>query len=154
MVIRDALTIAEWSPSGADGDTGISHEADFSLVRVAECIEGEADLDMVCAPRFNYGSEAAVWVAGEYGEAEAQADECGMKIMLATDLNLEIAQGRATGSLHLKEGDRAFCTIAWSAGMGAHPRSAPESVERIDTTQEYWREWLVQGSFPDHPWRL
>jgi len=153
VVVRDALTIAEWSPSGGDGDTGISHEADFSLVRVAECIEGEADLEMVCSPRFNYGAESAVWVAGEFGEATAQADQYGAKIMLATDLNLELAQGRTTGALHLKEGDRAFCTVAWSTGIGAHPRSAPEAVERLDTTQEYWREWLVQGSFPDHPWR-
>ena len=56
VVVRDALTIAEWSESGkGDDHEGINHEADFSLVRVAECIEGEVDLEMVCSPRFQYG---------------------------------------------------------------------------------------------------
>lgn len=155
VVIRDALTIAEWSPSGDDGETGVRHEADLCLVRTAECIEGEVDLEMICKPRFAYGKEDAFWVGGELGEATAQADEGGTKLALATDLNLDLdQQGTATGELKLKEGDRAFCAISWGEGIDSHPRSAPESAERIDTTQEYWREWLVQGSFPDHPWRV
>ncbi len=154
LVVRDALTIAEWSPSGEAGETGIRHEADLSMVRVAECIEGEVDLEMVCEPRFAYGSQAAVWTGGELGEAEAQSDADGTTLALATDLNLELEQGQATGTLKLKEGDRAFCSLAWGVGIDGHPRSAPESTERVDTTQEYWREWLVQGSFPDHPWRI
>src|SRR5690348_8199780 len=36
VVIRDALTIAEWSPSGSgDRDDGVRHEADYCLVRTA-----------------------------------------------------------------------------------------------------------------------
>jgi GH15 family glucan-1,4-alpha-glucosidase len=155
VVIRDSLTIAEWSESGeGDDHEGISHEADFTLVRVAECIEGEVDLEMVCAPRFNYGADSPIWTKGEFGEATAEGSKCGTKLALATDLNLEIGPGRAEGSIHLKEGDRAFCSLAWGEGIDAHPHSAPESIERIDATQEYWREWLVQGSFPDHPWRV
>lgn len=154
LVIRDSLTIAEWSNSG-DGDEheGISHEADLSLVRVAECIEGEVDLEMICAPRFGYGADAAIWIEGEFGEATAEGDKCGTRLSLATDLNFEVGTGDAVGSIHLKEGEKAFCSLAWGEGIDSHPRSAPESAERIDTTKEYWREWLVQGSFPDHPWR-
>lgn len=154
VVIRDALTIAEWSPSGGEDDDGVRHEADLSLVRTAECIEGEADLEMICSPRFNYGAETGVWTMGEFGEATVQADSDGTRLALATDLDLELGQGEATGSIHLKEGDRAFVALSWAEGIDAHPRSAPESGERIDTTTEYWREWLVQGSFPDHPWRV
>ncbi|MGK2955225.1 MAG: glycoside hydrolase family 15 protein [Solirubrobacterales bacterium] len=155
VVIRDSLTIAEWSDSGEGDDTKrMNHEADLSLVRVAECIEGEVDLEMICAPRFNYGADAALWTEGEFGEARAEGSKCGTRLALATDLNLEMSgYGQATGTIHLKEGDRAFCSLAWGEGIDAHPRSAPESIERVDTTQEYWREWLVQGSFPDHPWR-
>ncbi|MGK2932369.1 MAG: trehalase-like domain-containing protein, partial [Solirubrobacterales bacterium] len=154
VVIRDALTIAEWSDSG-DGDAseGINHEADLSLVRVAECIEGEVDLEMVCNPRFGYGADSAIWQTGEFGEATAEGDRCGTKLFLATDLDFNVGTGAAVGSIHLREGDRAFCSLSWGEGIDSHPRSSPESIERIDTTQEYWREWLGQGSFPDHPWR-
>jgi GH15 family glucan-1,4-alpha-glucosidase len=153
VVIRDALTIAEWSPSG--GGDGARHEADLCLVRTAECLEGEVDLEMVCRPRFNYGREAALWTGGELGEAMAQADGSGTRLSLATDLNLDLGEpGTATGTLKLHEGDRAFCAISWGEGIETHPHSAPEAAERLDTTQEYWREWLVNGTFPDHPWRV
>lgn len=153
VVVRDALTIAEWSDAG-DGDEqeGISHEADLSLVRTAECIEGEVDLEMICAPRFNYGADPAIWTEGKFGEATVEG-KCGTRLALATDLNLELGSGQAEASIHLKEGEMAFCALSWGEGIDAHPRSAPESTERVDTTQEYWRQWLVQGSFPDHPWR-
>jgi len=154
VIIRDALTIAEWSPSGGDDSEGVRHEADLSLVRTAECIEGEVDLEMICSPRFNYGAEAGVWRGGELGEAEVQASGCGTRLALATDLGLVLEQGQATGTIHLKEGDQAFVAISWAEGIGAHPRSAPESGERVATTTEFWREWLAQGEFPDHPWRV
>ena len=154
VVIRDALTIAEWSESGeGDDGEGINHEADLSLVRVAECIEGEADLEMVCDPRFRYSKDSAIWTRGEFGEATAQGDRCGTRLFLATDLDFDLGSGAAVGSIHLNEGERAFCSLSWGEGIDSHPRSAPESIERIDTTQEYWREWLGQGRFPDHPWR-
>jgi GH15 family glucan-1,4-alpha-glucosidase len=34
------------------------------------------------------------------------------------------------------------------------PRSAPEALERLASTQEFWRNWLRDGDFPDHPWRV
>lgn len=154
LIVRDSLTIAEWSESGhGDSSEGINHEADLSLVRVAECVEGEVDLEMICSPRFEYGKDTAIWTAGEFGEATAESDQSGTRLFLATDLDFDVGSGEAAGSIHLKEGDRAFCSLSWGEGIQSHPRSAPESIERIDTTQEYWREWLVRGRFPDHPWR-
>ncbi|MGB0120400.1 MAG: glycoside hydrolase family 15 protein [Solirubrobacterales bacterium] len=154
VVIRDALTIAEWSPSGGTDNGGVRHEADCTLVRTAECIEGEVDLELVCSPRFNYGAEEGVWVAGGFGEAEVRADGDDTRLALATDLDLHLEEGQATGSIKLKEGDRAFVSLSWGQGVDTHPRSAPESAERIASTTEYWREWLLQGDFPDHPWRV
>ena len=34
------------------------------------------------------------------------------------------------------------------------PRIAPEALERLDSTEEFWRQWLRGGDFPDHPWRI
>jgi GH15 family glucan-1,4-alpha-glucosidase len=27
-------------------------------------------------------------------------------------------------------------------------------MERLDSTEEFWRAWLRDGKFPDHPWRI
>jgi GH15 family glucan-1,4-alpha-glucosidase len=153
VVVRDALTIAGWNQQDGEGNQRLEHEADFSLVRVATCIEGEAEIELSCFPRFDYGDSAALWTGGGLGEARAE-DAAGEAISLNTDLELTLGQGVAEGSLHLKEGERAFCSLNWGSGIESRARSAPEAVERIDDTVEFWRNWLAQGSFPDHPWRI
>jgi GH15 family glucan-1,4-alpha-glucosidase len=152
VVVRDALSIAQWIKQDASGESTAGYEADRSLVRVATCIDGEATIELGCDPRFDYGTEQAVWEGGGLGEAVAEAGD--MKIALNTDLDLELGQGRADGEIHLKQGESCFCSISWGSGLDARIRSAPEAAERIDETVESWREWLAQGEFPDHPWRI
>ncbi len=153
VLVRDALTVAEWDNSDADGRPDIEHEADFSFVRVATCVEGEVEMEMECVPRFDYGTTAALWSAGEFGEATAEG-KGGPKVALTTDLDLRLGQGSAEGSLKLKKGESAFCSLSWGRGIESRTRSAPEATERIDETVEFWRQWLARGAFPDHPWRI
>jgi hypothetical protein len=85
---------------------------------------------MSCEPRFEYGSQAAVWREDGFGEAAAEA--AGQELALNTDLDLTLGQGTAEGSIHLKEGESCFCTLAWGRGIDSRPRSAPEATERVD----------------------
>jgi GH15 family glucan-1,4-alpha-glucosidase len=153
VVIRDALTVATWSDRSEQGETGAGHEPDYSLVRVATCIDGEAEIEMECLPRFQYGASPGLWSAGGFGEAIVE-DGDGTRLALNTDLDLTLGQGSAHGSLKLKEGESAFCSLAWGPGTDSRTRSAPEAGERVDDTVEFWRQWLSQGTFPDHPWRI
>lgn len=152
MVVRDALSVAEWIEQDPDGGSKRGHESDHSLVRVATCIEGEATIEMGCEPRFDYGTGAGVW--RDEGLGEAVAEGSGMRIALNTDLNLTLGQGRADGEIHLRQGESCFCSLAWEAGIDSRTRSAPEAIERIEETVESWRQWLAQGDFPDHPWQI
>ena len=54
----------------------------------------------------------------------------------------------------LREDETGFCAVTWGDGDLGGPRSAPEALERLDSTEEFWREWLRDGDFPDHPWRI
>ena len=157
VVVKDALTIADWAPAGDSGarkgrpDT--AHESDRSLLRTITCIDGEVEMEMECLPRFAYGAEAASWSGGELGEAVATAAD-GSELLLTSDLELELGDGAARGTVTLREDETAFCALTWSDGDLGGPRSAPEALERIDSTEEFWREWLRDGKFPDHPWRI
>jgi len=153
VVVRDALTVAAWNGRDSQGEPGTANEPDCSLVRVATCIDGEAEIEMECLPRFEYGASPALWSAGGFGEAIAEGGD-GMRLALNTDLDLTLGQGNAEGSLKLKEGESAFCSLSWGPGIDSRTRSAPEARERVDETVEFWRQWLSQGSFPDHPWRI
>jgi alpha,alpha-trehalase len=153
-VVHDALTIAEWVASGGRGtrpDT--AHESDRSLMRTITCIDGEVEMEMECAPRFAYGRDEASWSGAEIGEAVAHSDD-GMRLLLTSDMELSIDGGTARGTLKLREDETGFCAVTWGEGDLGGPRSAPEALERLDSTEEFWRDWLRHGDFPDHPWRI
>jgi alpha,alpha-trehalase len=158
VVVKDALTIADWVPADGDeasqrGRPETAHENDCSLLRTMTCIDGEVEMEMECVPRFGYGVEAAKWSGGELGEATA-VGAGGAELMLTSDMHLQIEEGTARGHVTLREDQTAFCALTWSDGDLGGPRSAPEALERIDSTEEFWREWLRDGKFPDHPWRI
>jgi GH15 family glucan-1,4-alpha-glucosidase len=158
VVVKDALTIADWAPAGGDegdrrGRPETAHESDRSLLRTMTCIDGEVEMEMECLPRFGYGIEGASWSGGELGEAAASAAD-GTELLLTSDMELEIEGGAVRGRVMLREDQAAFCALTWSDGDLGGPRSAPEALERIDSTEEFWREWLRDGDFPDHPWRI
>jgi GH15 family glucan-1,4-alpha-glucosidase len=153
VVIHDALTIGEWAPQGGKrGRPETEHESDRSLLRLITCIDGEVELEMECLPRFGYGLEAAEWSGGELGEAVARAGET--ELLLTSDLELTLDGGAARGRVRLREDEHAFVAVSWGDGDLGGPRSAPEALERMDSTKEFWRAWLRHGSFPDHPWRI
>jgi len=151
VVVHDLLSIGEWVPEGGPrGRPQTAHESDRSLLRLMTCIDGEVEMEMECLPRFAYGAEAASWSGGELGEATAGGD--GLELRLTSDMELSVEAGAVRGTLKLREEETGFCAIAWGDGGG--PRSAPEALERLDSTEEFWREWLRAGEFPDHPWRI
>jgi GH15 family glucan-1,4-alpha-glucosidase len=154
VVNHDALTIGEWAAEdGAGSRPQTEHESDHSLLRLMTCIDGEVELEMECLPRFAYGAEPAEWSGGELGEAVARGDD-GVELRLTSDMELSIEGGAVRGTLKLREDETGFCAVAWGKGNLGGPRSAPEALERLDSTEEFWRDWLRDGDFPDHPWRV
>jgi GH15 family glucan-1,4-alpha-glucosidase len=154
VVVHDALTIGEWAEQeGPTARPRTGHESDHSLLRMATCVDGHVELEMECLPRFAYGVEAAQWSGGEMGEAVARGAD-GTALLLTSDMELKLDDGAARGSVRLREDETAFCALGWGEGGLDGPRSAPEALERLDSTMEFWRAWLRDGNFPDHPWRI
>ena len=153
VVVHDALTIGEWAAKGGErGRPETEHESDRSLLRLMRCVDGEVEMEMECLPRFAYGAETASWSGGELGGAVARGD--GIELRLSSDMELSLEAGVARGTLRLREDETGFCAISWEDGDLGGPRSAPEAMERLDSTEEFWRDWLRDGDFPDHPWRV
>jgi GH15 family glucan-1,4-alpha-glucosidase len=154
LVTHDLLSIAEWAPEGGvDGRPRTAHEPDNSLLRLVTCVDGEVEVEMECMPRFAYGAETAKWTGGELGEALARGSD-GTELCLTSDMELSLDGGVARGTLRLREDETGFCAVTWGDGDLGGPRSAPEALERLDSTEEFWRQWLRAGDFPDHPWRI
>ena len=154
VVIHDSLTIGDWVEQAGPGSRPqTEHESDRSLLRTMTCIDGEVEMEMECLPRFAYGAEAATWSGGELGEATARGGD-GVELHLTSDMELSIEDGAARGTVKLRENETGFCAVTWGDGDLGGPRSAPEALERLDSTEDFWRKWLRDGDFPDHPWRI
>ncbi len=153
VVTHDALTIGDWAEQGPGTRPRTEHEADHSLLRLMTCIDGEVEMEMECTPCFSYGSEPAEWSGGDLGEALASGSE-GAMLRLTSDMEISIDGPAAIATMRLREDETGFCAVTWGDGDLGGPRSAPEALERLDSTEEFWRQWLRAGDFPDHPWRI
>jgi GH15 family glucan-1,4-alpha-glucosidase len=153
VVVHDLLSIGEWAPDGSPGWSPTQHESDQSLLRVMTCLDGEVEMEMECMPRFDYGAAAVEWSGGELGEAVALGED-GTQLVLSSDMELRLEDDAVRGSLRLRENETGFCSVTWGDRDIAGPQSSPEALERLDSTEEFWRSWLRGGEFPDHPWRV
>jgi alpha,alpha-trehalase len=155
VVVRDALTMGP--RQGEDEVTPHTRppaddDADHTLVRVAECIGGEVEIELVCEPVFDYGRTAALWTMGDDGRHVADASGGGLTIRLRTDMAMGVEGGRVRARHVLREGERAYCALSWATGLAA-PSTVAEAAACIDATTRFWRRWLARSRAVDHPYR-
>lgn len=155
MVVRDALTMG---PRRTE-DVVTPHtrppadwDADHMLVRVAECVDGHVELELICEPVFDYGSAPASWTLGEDGRHTADATDGELTVRLATDLDLGLEGNRVRARHILRPGDRAWCALSWTHDLST-PEDASDAASRLDETVRYWRGWLDSARTVDHRYR-
>ena len=154
VVVRDALTIGP--ATGPDVVTPHTRppaddDAEHLLVRTAECVDGEVDIELVCEPVFDYGATAATWTLDADGHG-ADASAADATLRLHTDMAVGIEAGRVRARRTLRVGDRVFCALSWADGL-VGPADLDDATRRIDTTVQFWRDWLDRARIPDHRWR-
>jgi alpha,alpha-trehalase len=154
--VIDALTISDWH----DEDRNTSHtrpptdfDADHLLVRVVECIQGQVQVEMVCEPMLDFGATVAEWsyVEDEYGHG-LDATDGVTAFRLFSDTRMGIEGNRAHSRHTMSEGEQRFCAISWTKELRG-PRTVEQALARIERTNHFWRMWLAEGNYPDHPWR-
>ena len=161
MRVVDALTIGEWH----DNEEGSSHtrpptdyDADHLLVRVIECIQGQVQMEMVCEPMLDYGATMARWSAleddrAEVGHQALDAMDGRTVFRLFSDMRMGIEGNRVHARHTLREGEKCFCAMSWTEELGG-PRTVEQAEAHLERTSHFWRTWLAEGTYPDHPWRL
>jgi alpha,alpha-trehalase len=156
LIVRDALCVSRWyhqRRSAAWRRAPGDHEAEHVLLRTARCVNGSVELTLNCEPSFDYGREPARWThLGEgYDEVVTTAPGGDLELRLTTNLRLGLEGRRACARTRLVEGDNVFVALSWSEHEP--PRTWEDAAQRMWQTAEYWRQWINQGEFPDHPWQ-
>jgi len=156
LVVREALVIGPWRERSDDPHTRPPPDLDAErvLVRVAECVQGEVAVSLACHPVFDYGRRTATWALQEGRHRALSGDgEEGLQLLLTSDLNLGVEDERVEARHLLSDGESCFCALAWG-DQPLPPETTEDALARLDATGEYWRRWLANGRFPDHPWRI
>ncbi|HZD01533.1 MAG TPA: glycoside hydrolase family 15 protein [Actinomycetes bacterium] len=156
LIVRDALCVCRWyhdqRRAAAWRRAPTDHEPEHVLLRTVRCVNGSVELVMDCEPVFDYGRIPAQWAYVGDGYGEAVATGVGdLELRLTTNLRIGFEERRAHARTRLVEGDNVFVALSWSEY--APPRSWEDASERMWQTAEYWRQWINQGEFPDHPWQ-
>jgi alpha,alpha-trehalase len=156
LIIRDALCVCRWyhdqRRSPAWRRAPMDYEPEHILLRTVRCVNGSVELVMDCEPVFDYGRIPARWayVGDGYGEAVATGVD-DLTLRITTNLRLGFEERRAHARTRLVEGENVFVALSWSDHQP--PRAWEDASDRMWQTAEYWRQWINQGEFPDHPWQ-
>jgi GH15 family glucan-1,4-alpha-glucosidase len=158
IIVRDVLLIGPWRHEQDRSKTHrrapTDYDASHILLRTVRCVMGEVQTTIDCEPVFDYGRRPATWeyAGADYHETVAADEDADLTLRLVSDMNLGIEGPRVTARTLLKEGDRRFCALAWSANAEP-PRDFEDAYRRLVWTAHHWQHWLEHGTFPDHPWR-
>ncbi len=156
VAVHDALLVGPWYETEREEHyrrTPEDSQAEHTFLRIIRCVNGHVEVSVDCEPAFDYGRLPGRWQfeGSGYGAATVSAPGVDVELRLTTDLRVGFEGPRAHALRTLHDGEAAFVALSW--GDLPAPSTLDEAEARMSRTQEYWREWLNHGDFPDHPWR-
>ena len=155
LVVEDLLVIR---PVGEDGRRQDYRRAPTdaaavgTLLRTATCIGGRVEIAAACLPLFEYGLNVGSWsYQGDgYHSMVVRPPDDELSLTLTSSLRLGATGARCYGRTTLEDGESCFVALSWN---GSAPTSFEDASADVDSTVEFWRNWLGTGTFPDHPWK-
>ena len=157
--VLDALTVGAWREdkhSSSHTRPPTDYDAEHVLVRMIECVQGRVQVEVVCEPMLEYGAQPASWSVvdtGPDGPHALDASDGRTEFRLFSDMRPGIEGNRAHARHTMEEGERRYCAMSWAEGLTG-PQNAEEAHRLLEHTEQFWRNWLAEGTFPDHPWRF
>jgi alpha,alpha-trehalase len=123
------------------------------LLRTATCISGRVEVMVNCGPQFDYGTAGGTWsYQGDGYDAMTIAPKEGdVQLALAGSIPLGVLGARCYGRTTLAQGQSAFVALSWADAKV--PADQDEAFAMLNTTVDFWRDWLSSAKIPDHPWK-
>ena len=135
------LVLTDLMPVASEEDKGRLLLPDHEILRVAECVRGEIEIEMQCAPRPDYGRRPGrIRHAGRLGvRVEMGAD----LLVLRSDLPLDIsADGQVRGTARLRAGDAVHTSLTFADDWPAVlPPLGDWSRAAIARSVAWWQDW-------------
>lgn len=135
------LVVTDLMPVASEQDKARLTLPDHEILRVAECVSGEVELEMRLVPRAGYGSRPGrIRDAGPLG---VRVEMGGDLLILRTDLGLDIsAGGEIVGRGRLRAGEVVHASLTFADDWPAVlPPLGDWSRLAIARAVAWWRDW-------------
>ncbi|MGV2495692.1 glycoside hydrolase family 15 protein [Pelagerythrobacter aerophilus] len=109
------------------------------LVRIVECLEGQAEVVSELCLRFDYGRIHPLVRSNSSGQAVAISGPDG--VSLHFDAGIEFTDRRFTSHLDLRAGERSSFVLTWFPSHEEVPDSV-DPLAALEETERYWADWL------------
>jgi GH15 family glucan-1,4-alpha-glucosidase len=139
------LTVTDFMAISENGQDRLEPERE--LVRIIDCLEGEPEVEVVCAPRPNYGrSNARMLNRGHCGWAVRTT---GTHHFIHSDLPLSIADNKSDliCRQRLEPGIRRRITMSIASRDPAVFPAIEEADAKLEETWDWWKSWLSQCTY-------
>jgi GH15 family glucan-1,4-alpha-glucosidase len=121
---------------------------DTQIIRALECVQGTAQIEILCDPRPQYG--AMVPKLSDRGALGFFYEHGSQVLVLRSDIPLKMTDDLPglSGQATLRQGERSYLSVAFDDG---HPAVLPplgeEAESRIVRSTQWWEAWSGQCSY-------
>ncbi len=147
VLVTDALATGAGNRGHALG-SGSPH----LLIRSVECVQGAVDVEVVCAPRPEYGLLRPLLSPVEGGVAARGGADL---VVLSSPVPMALHRSTATARIAKTAGRRHVFGLHRSTlgELAARIWSQEELADRLDASVAAWRSWSALHQNYDGPWR-
>ncbi len=148
LELTDAFAMGE-GPHGHDLGAGAPHV----LLRRARCLEGQIELAVEFAPRFEYGLTHPLLEAVS-GGVSARGGATRLLLASSLDLDIDLDRSIGRGRTTLVAGETLEVAMQHDSSWSPPPTPwSPEAITtRLDDTVEAWRIWHEEHQRYDGPY--
>jgi GH15 family glucan-1,4-alpha-glucosidase len=106
------------------------------------CREGTVDIDVVIAPRFEYGAFVPRFRTTSQTSAEVVGGADALWVTATRSVRVGHEQVEATW--RLARGEQVWLDVAWTASHDERPPPAPNLRHRLQDTIAFWKAWSAR----------
>lgn len=146
------LRLTDLMPLGAATSNSRDLTPPHAILRAVECVAGSVEVELVCTPRFDYGSVTPSF--RKQGAHLVYAAHGGEALGLRSELPLRVEDdGRVTGRVTLQQGERRFTGLTHAQGEPLILSPLGIGAEAlIEETVQWWKRWTKTCTY-DGPHR-
>ncbi len=116
--------------------------------RCVEGVSGTVPVEVVFAPRFDYGEVLPAIERGTYGVLARHPDDAGQILTLSSPVQVEIDDKNtlAHKKFEIESGEHMWFVADWDSHL-TQPVASYRSERRIGLARAYWRDWVSHLSY-------